>query len=228
MSNTKTSYIPFIILTAFSIFAIVAGMYFSGSLKVKPEPKIVNGTFFSKPTPVVNFSLQDHNKQPFNASSFKNKWSFVFFGFTNCPDVCPETMKILKIISIDFKDITEKAVKEARKKNITYRPTNIQFVFISIDPARDTPEKLSNYIKYFGSNFVGVTGKKSQLDILTKYFGIHYKVTSNKDISKYKVEHSGHIALVNPQGEWQALFRYKHNSENLKQEFIAIRHYLGK
>jgi len=212
MSNTKTSAVPLIILTVISIAAMVGGMYFSGHLSVKPKP-VIEGTFFDKPMPVKPFSLLNHHKKTFNAKSFKGKWSFVFFGYTNCPDVCPQTMNILKIASIEFSKHPDHF-------------SNTQFIFVSVDPERDTPEKLAKYVSYFGSNFIGVTGKATEIASIGRQFGILHKVTAHKDPSKYQVDHGGHIILINPKGQWQALLRYPHNSKKMIYDYSNIRGYV--
>lgn len=215
MSNTKNSIVPFVILIIFSTFAMVAGMYFSGNLSVKHKP-VIEGTLFDKAKPLEPFSLIDHQKQTFNAASFKGKWSFVFFGYTQCPDVCPQTMQILKAISIEFN-------KQWHQYPLF---SNTQFVFVSVDPARDTPDKLAKYVSFFGKNFIGITGKNAQLDAITRQFGILHKVTPHKDPAKYQVDHGGHIMLINPQGEWQAMFRYPHNDRKMVYDYYNIREYL--
>ena len=214
MTDTKNSYTPYIIMFVIGIAAMLAGTYFSGNLGIKPKPTI-SGTFFDKPKSVQAFTLTDHNNKEFNASSLKGKWSFIFFGYTNCPDICPQTMNVMKVASIEFAKL----------------PTlfaNTQYVFVSVDPNRDTAEKLKKYVGYYGKNFVGITGKPDTLTALAKQFHTHFMTTIDKDPAKYKVEHGGHIMLINPQGKWQALFSYPHSATKMVYDYHSIRAYFKK
>lgn len=215
MSNTKNSIIPFVVLILFSAAAITAGMYFSGEMSIKPKPQI-NGLYFDKAIAVKPFSLIDHNKKLFNSASFKGKWSFVFFGFTHCPDICPPTMTVMKTAFARFKEEPKFF-------------SNTQFVFISVDPQRDTADVLKKYMSYFAKNFIGVTGKKNQIALIAKQFGIptgiSHKHTGKPDSPKNTISHGGHILLINPKGEWQALFRPKHNERKIVLDYISIRTY---
>lgn len=104
--------------------------------------------------------------------------------------------------------------------------SNTRFIFVSVDPDRDTPEKLARYISYFESNFIGVTGDKAEIISLGHQFGILHKVTPNKKSLKYQVDHGGHIILINPKGEWQAILRYPHNSKKMIYDYSSIRGYI--
>ncbi len=206
MSNTKTSAMPIILLSIISIAAMIGGTYFSGHLSVKPKPSI-KGTLFDKSIPVKPFSLIDHHKKKFSVKNFKGKWSFLFFGYTHCPDICPSTMNALKITSIEL------------SKHPKYF-SNTQFIFVSIDPGRDTPDILAKYIRFFGSNFIAITGNTTEITAFARNFGILHKVTPHKDPSKYQVAHSGHILLINPKAEWQALLRHPPKSKNKSKHII--------
>src|SRR3990170_1240697 len=107
-------------------------------------------TLFPDPKPLTAFALTDHRNRVFDLASLKGKWSFLFFGFTHCPDVCPTTLAVL-----------------ARARDNIARNTvgaeDIQFVFVSVDPNRDSAIKLRRYVDYFDTSFVGVTGDNAQI-----------------------------------------------------------------
>ncbi len=105
------------------------------------------------------FKLTDHNNTVFDENRLQNKWNFVFFGYTSCPDVCPTTLFVLNSIHKLLSDETGNA------------PDDIQVVFISVDPARDTPEKLAEYVTYFNKDFISATADKTEIDNLAKQFG---------------------------------------------------------
>jgi len=107
-------------------------------------------TLFTDPKPLTAFALTDHKNRVFDLASLKGKWSFLFFGFTHCPDVCPTTLAVLA------------RAHDSIAKN-TVGAEDIQFVFISVDPNRDTASKLEQYVDYFDTTFLGVTGNDAQI-----------------------------------------------------------------
>ena len=114
-----------------------------------------------------------------------NRWSILFFGFTNCPDVCPNTLSVLAELQKRFDGKTEKP----------------QIVFVSVDPMRDTPELMNNYIKGFSDDIVGITGELHQIQVLTEALGVAYAYNAMPDGS-YSVDHTAAVFIVNPQGKY--------------------------
>jgi len=212
MQNTKTSAIPLIILVVISVAAMIAGMYFSGHLAVKPKP-VISGKLFEKPVPIKRFSLTDHNNNSFNTKNFRGKWSFVFFAYTNCPDRCIKTMKVLRNSSVVF------------AKHPKYF-SNTRFIYVSTDPIRDTTKKLAQYISYFGANFIALTGSKTELETLSRQFKYSHKVLDNKSKSRLPLVHNGNLMLINPKGEWQAILYYPHNGKKIVYDYSSIRGYI--
>ncbi len=212
MPNTKTSAIPLIFFAIISIAAMVAGMYFSGHLSVKPKP-VITGKLFDKPKLIDSFSLRDAHNQSFEPKGFKGKWSFVFFGYTNCSEICTKTMKVLRNSSVEF------------AKHPEYF-SNTRFIYISTDPERDSPKKLAKYISYFGDKFSALTGTKSQIAALSRQFKNSHKLLNNKIKSRQSPIHNGNIMLINPQGEWQAILYYPHNSKKMVYDYSSIRGYI--
>ena len=155
------------------------------------------------------FELQDHNGVKFGPQRLQGKWSLLFFGYTHCPDVCPATMAMLQ--------------EAARQLQVEANPGDIQFLFISVDPERDKLSQLKDYVTYFNPHFVGITGASEQLQILTSGLGILYQKVPNPDSPEYyTMDHSGVLLLVNPEGNWHALFSSPHDPMRLAQDFRAI------
>ena len=145
---------------------------------------------FDNPRIIEDFSLVDHNGEAFNLSNLKGKWTLVFFGFSHCPDICPITMaklgQVYKNLNSDIRDQT-------------------QIIMVSVDPARDTPEKLAEYVPFFNPDFIGVTGEFRQIMGLTQNLNIAFrKVMLEND---YTVDHTGNIALINPYGHYNGFFK---------------------
>lgn len=165
-------------------------------------------TVLGKPIDSPAFSLKDHSDNDFNENSFKNNWTFLFFGYTSCPDICPATMD-------KFNEIYEDLAKKGDLKNTS-------FVMVSVDPFRDTLKGLTDYVKYFNDQFIGVTGKDEELMKLAKKFAIMYQ---SEDTAKegYEVGHSTSILLIDPKGRQLARFSAPHNSTTIASDFRKIR-----
>ena len=126
------------------------GVRYLGSTE-PAAPLEVNGIHLDQPKPVVDFSLMAHNNQPFTAASLKGKWTFIYFGYTFCPDVCPMTFAQLT------KAQEQLAERGADQDNA--------YLLVSVDPKRDTPERLQEYVTSFNPNFAGATGEREQLTV---------------------------------------------------------------
>ncbi|MEN8213404.1 MAG: SCO family protein [Pseudomonadota bacterium] len=156
-----------------------------------------------------HFSLTDQHGRPFTNENLQGRWTFLSFGYTHCPDICPTTLAMLTAM--------EKQL-QASAGSIPY-----QIVFVSIDPERDTQQRLAEYIAYFNPEFLGVTGDDSALQRLTQPLGILYaKVTTEKSAMEYVMDHSASIILVDPQGRYHALFSPPHEAVSMAQDFITI------
>ncbi|MFA7553169.1 MAG: SCO family protein [Spongiibacteraceae bacterium] len=152
-----------------------------------------SGVFlFDTPRSFKDFSLLDDNNQAFTAKNLLGKWSLVFFGFTYCPDICPTTMAVLN--QFYQQQQAEKFGKD------------LQIIMVSVDPARDTPEKLHDYVRFFNQDFVGVTGEFLDLHRFATQLNIPFsKVPGGGE--NYTVEHSGNVAIINSQGHYVGFFR---------------------
>jgi protein SCO1/2 len=162
--------------------------------------------------PITGFHLIDYNRQPFDASRFKGRWTFMFFGYTNCPDVCPTTMLVMKSVWAKLPAPAKAAPAP-------------QMVFVSVDPDRDTPERLKEYVTFYRPDFIGVTGKADEIDILTRQVGVQYGFDDDPDGKGYTVKHSAQIILVDPSGKMRAVFSPPHKVDDLVRSFVQIRNY---
>ncbi|NJO15774.1 MAG: SCO family protein [Thioploca sp.] len=171
---------------------------------------ILAGKIFQQPQPLYPFQLVDHDGKAFNINRLHGYWSFLFFGYTHCPDVCPMTL-------VTYKEIHQQLLKRLNQV------TDIQFIFISVDPQRDTPELLKQYVGYFHHDFIGVTGTLSALRDFTEPLGIFYRQVERPGEGTYWVEHSGSILLIDPQARLSALFPAPHHSRDLVAAYLQIR-----
>jgi len=167
-------------------------------------------TLFPDPKPLTAFALTDHKNRVFDLASLKGKWSFVFFGFTHCPDVCPTTLAALA------------RVRDNIAKN-TVGAEDIQFVFVSVDPNRDTTSKLRQYVDYFDTSFLGVTGDKAQISNLAGQLGAAYQVAFTPGMENYPVYHTTAVFLLDPRARYHAVFTPPHDAEAISRRFKVVR-----
>ena len=152
-----------------------------------------------------SFSLKDVNNNPINEKSFEGPLTALFFGFTHCPDVCPMTLNKLDII-------IDRLEKDNKKMKV---------VFISIDPERDTPEVMRDYINSFNNKFIGITGKPEKIFLLSQSWGIISQKIFSED-GQYTVDHSSPVILLK-NGKFVARLTHK---DNIKQSLKIINKHL--
>ncbi|MDQ7048034.1 MAG: SCO family protein [Enterobacterales bacterium] len=140
---------------------------------------------YPKKNPLKTFNLVDQDNNLFTNKKFNGYWNFIFSGYTNCPDVCPNTLN-------QMVKLYQKMPEELKSQ--------VHFIFLTVDPERDSAQHLKAYLDYFDTSFIGLTGDLSQIDILIKDLGGVYSI--NKDEGEfYSVDHSARIFIVNPQAE---------------------------
>jgi len=168
-------------------------------------------TLFPDPKPLMAFALTDDRNRVFDLASLKGKWSFLFFGFTHCPDVCPTTLAVLA------------RARDNIAKSTVGAESIIQFVFISVDPNRDTASKLRQYVDYFDTTFVGVTGDNAQIGALAGQLGAAYQVAITPGVENYPVYHSTAVFLVDPRARYHAVFTPPHDAGAISKRFKVVR-----
>ena len=171
--------------------------------------QINSGTLIPNPRPLTPFNLTDHNGKTFSQDSIKGQWHLLSFGYTNCPDICPTTLAMLAQLDDQMNQYkTDPEIKTA---------------FITIDPERDTQQKLSSYVPYFNNTFLGITGSLDELEKLTRQLGVLYARVETKESSlDYLMDHSTSIILINPEGEFQAVFSSPHVVKAMTEDLIRI------
>ncbi|HEY6897266.1 MAG TPA: SCO family protein [Rhodocyclaceae bacterium] len=143
----------------------------------------------------------------FSNADLAGKWTFLFFGYTQCPDVCPTALGLMR-------DVRSRLAKAGKPLP--------EVMFVSVDPARDTLELLANYVPAFDPAFRGATGSDEALAPLVKHFGIFYQRNDKTDPKHYTVDHSAAIYLVGPDGKMKAVFTPPHNPEQVAADYLAI------
>jgi len=163
------------------------------------EPRIMslaetraNGLFlFDTPRDPGEFSLIDHDGSPFTREDLIDQWTLIFFGFTHCPDICPTTMAELA---------------ELKAQLVGTEASDARVVMLSVDPARDTPERLAQYVPYFHADFIGVTGDFTDILSFAQRLNAPFRKVREPD-GAYQMEHSANVMLMNPRGDYHGFFR---------------------
>jgi protein SCO1/2 len=185
-----------------------AGVLLHQTAKSGVIPDELRELLIQQPVTVPDFKLTDQQKQPFNVQRLKGAWTFIFFGYTHCPDVCPTTLTELDDAAGALKDL-----QTAQRK--------IQYVFVSVDPERDTPELLADYINYFDAKFIAATGPVQDLKQLTEPLGIKFEREVRAG-TEYQVGHSSAMLLIDPQARYYARFLAPHYSEEIVAGFKQV------
>ena len=189
-----------------AIVAITTGTWLSYQL-MSPPPVTQTATTLPAPAELPEFSLLDHNGQAIGRDVFEGYWNLVFFGFTHCPDVCPLTMRVLADARSQLAAIGQEPLP--------------RIVLVSVDPERDTPEIMSQYVGYFGDGNLGITGELEEVRKLTNGLGIFFeKASMNGD--DYSVDHSAVVLVINPGGRFHALFGAPHEAANFVHDLPII------
>jgi protein SCO1/2 len=170
------------------------------------ELRLNGAVVLDKPRVFSDFTLTDHHGQTFDKARLQGSWSIVFFGFTHCPDICPTTLAIL--------NETYSKLQEDEKDKL-------QIIMISLDPERDSVDKLAQYIPYFNRDFIGVSGNKHFIRRLTGEINIAYNKVplSGED---YTIDHSTQLVLINPKGDYHGFFKAPHSEVMLRSTWRSI------
>ena len=166
-------------------FCVAAGLLWNAEQNL-PRP----GTVISTGEAAIGgpFTLTDQNGAVRSDADFRGRYTLVYFGYTNCPDVCPTTLVVMA---------------EALKR-LGPAGDGIVPIFISVDPARDTPAVLKNYLASFGPQFVGLTGSAQAIAKVAKAYRVYYRRQPEK--AGYSVDHSNYIFLMGPDGRFVSVF----------------------
>jgi len=201
-----------ILASVLAMTFLAGGSLFLFSLGDDSNPRLIPDqimTVFVDPKPLREFALTDQNSHAFDLAYLKGNWSFLFFGYTHCPDICPSTLASLS----KLREQLTKGVNGSK---------NVQFVFISVDPRRDTAAILKEYTGYFDPSIIGVTGTELELRNVTRQLGALFEVESALDKESYQVYHTSAIFLINPQGQYVASLMPPFDISTISRRFKVL------
>ncbi len=168
------------------------------------EPPQTDGVILDQPRLIPEVSMRDHHGERWTPDQFEGDWTLVFFGFTNCPDVCPETM--IKMNRVDSQ----------LRANGDVTPPRV--LFVSVDPKRDTPDRLADYVPYFNEDFLGVTGNREDIAKLSEAMGVPFMPPAEEGADDYLVDHGASLTLVGPDGHIRAFFTTPHDADRIADD----------
>jgi protein SCO1/2 len=190
---SPVSHRSFVWLILLAALAAGAGLWLGGRWSSpRHRPELANAALYPQPRPLPDFRLQRADGGALVPADWHGRWNVVYFGYTSCPDVCPTALA-------EFKQ----AWKLLGERGLQQR---VRFDFVSVDPERDTPEKLRSYVAFFSPDFVAATGSDEQLTALTRALGLIYSRSTRPD-GTIEVDHSGSAVIIDPQGRVAGIFR---------------------
>lgn len=166
------------------------------------------GSLIDPPMPGPNFTLNDQYGQPFRLSDQRGKLVLIFFGYTNCPDVCPSTL-------VQFRQVRTQLDAQAER---------VRFVFITVDPGRDTPERMKTYLGAIDRNIAGLSGSQADLEAIWRDYGVYRQPQPGSSTDDYLdlIEHSAGVYLLDAQGNLRLTYPIGLAGEDLLHDI----HYL--
>jgi protein SCO1/2 len=152
------------------------------------------------------FTLTDHNGKPRTLADFKGKVVVVFFGYTQCPDVCPTTLSELAGI----------------KKALGSEAERLQVIFITLDPQRDTPELMAGFVPAFDSSFLGLWGEQAVIDKVAKDFKVFAQKVPSKNSKSYTIDHTAGSYVFDDQGHIRLFVRHGQGVDGLQKDLQRL------
>jgi protein SCO1/2 len=166
-------------------------------------PRQLHGFVMNEPTPVGNFTLTGHNGDPIALSDFRGKLVLIYFGYASCPDVCPMTMLQLA---------------KARASLPERFQGDVQVLLVTVDPERDTPELLANYLGHFDKTFLGLTGTQDEIAAAAAPLGIFSEQRTVDGSETYFMDHTATVAVIDRQGRLRLVWPFGVPSEDIASD----------
>jgi protein SCO1/2 len=190
----------------FGVFAgavmLVSVILIAGALN---DPVTYHGTHLAPPMPAGDFTLRSA-EGPVAREDLEGKVAPIFFGYTSCPDICPTTL-------LRLSNAMDRLGQDAE---------DVQVVFVSVDPERDTPERASAYAEAVNPSFIGVTGTPQEIADVAAQYGIYYAKAEGSDATGYLVDHTGTITVLDESGRVALLWSPDVTAEQMAEDLSAM------
>ncbi|TBU98681.1 SCO family protein [Stutzerimonas kirkiae] len=184
------------VFISLALIALIAGLILSRAFDRPADldpARLVEAGIVLLPQPrlLPELELTNQDGEPVRVDQLNGRWSLLFFGYTFCPDICPTTL-------VDLRQLKEMLPPEMAER--------LQPILVSVDPRRDTPEQLKQYLSYFKSGFQGLTGPLGNIQALANSVGIPF-IPADPASENYTVDHSGNLAIIGPDGRQHGFIR---------------------
>jgi protein SCO1/2 len=180
-----------------------------GSPAVPPD---LPGLLWPDPRTIPRMQLTDGSGATIGNERLMGRWTFMFFGYTYCPDVCPATLAQMA------------QVMKTLRANGAAR--DVQVLFVSVDPRRDLGPRLGEYVRYFDASFLGASAAEDRIEAFTGGLGVVYRLGEADESGNYPVDHTAAILLVDPDGRWVGIFNAPHEPEDIASRFQRMRDFI--
>lgn len=188
------------------IMALFLSRFYTPRELTLDEYKTLGAYFIDPPRQLAEFKLIDDTSQSFLPEEFAGKWNILFFGFTYCPDICPLTMKQMSDV----------------KESLGEYSDNLRVFLVSVDPDRDKPENLRQYLDNFDKNFKGLTGEIDQIYKFSTQVNAPFFPVVNSPEPNYTVDHSGSLVLISPEAKYAGFFRAPHDTAKITKALASL------
>lgn len=188
------------ILAALGVLVLVGTWWYS-------TRETFNGLELAEPVPAPVFQLPSADGEIFSLSDEKGKVVLMYFGYTYCPDACPATLRVYEQVADRLEDESDR----------------VKMVFISVDPERDTPERMAEYMARFGNHVTGLVGTEEELEAVWEAYGIRAERVDLPDSALgYTVIHTTQTFLIDPDGKLRLLYPYTATAEDIEEDIRKL------
>jgi protein SCO1/2 len=181
-------------IVAIAVFVVGAGIF--------SRPYKFRGSVIDPPMLTPNFTLNDQDGRTFQMSDQRGRIVLLFFGYTSCPDVCPTTLAVFKQVRAQLSNQVEQ----------------VRFVFVTVDPERDTLERIKTYLGAFDPSFIGLSGSEAELTPVWRDYGVYRKKQLGSGATGYLMDHSARVYLVDAQGNLRLTFPFGVAADDVAQD----------
>jgi protein SCO1/2 len=185
-----------VVIVGAVVLVVVLGVW--GLQRLRPP--VFHGQIMQVGDPVADFTLTAHTGERVRLSDWRGRWVALYFGYTFCPDVCPTTLAQLAQM----------------RRRLGAEAANVQVIMVTVDPERDTPERLAAYVRAFDPSFVGLTGTPAEIAAVAAPLGVYVARQEVEGAAGYLVDHTASILLLDPQGRLRLIW-----PPNTSPEFMA-------
>lgn len=196
---------PLILAGSATLLAIVVAVGATLAVLSK-QPRQIYGTLIDDPAPAADFSVQATTGETVKLSDFRGKAVALFFGYTSCPDVCPLTMSTLA----------------QAKKKLGTEGQDLQVLFMTVDPERDTPAIMKRYVTQYDPSFIGLIPTETELEQITKTYGIFYEKEPGSTATGYLMAHTASTIVLDRQGNVRLILNPAMESSEMASDLRVV------